>query len=111
MQPPDTPPDYAELHALSSFSFQRGASQPEELVQRAAALGYHALAITAANEHFTALFAEWMLGHTEWLEGTEARLQTLWLWHSAEESEHKSTAFDLYKALGGSERWRIKCRP
>ena len=46
MQPPDTPPDYAELHALSSFSFQRGASQPEELVQRAAALGYHALAIT-----------------------------------------------------------------
>ncbi len=37
---------YAELHCLSSFSFQRGASQPEELVQRAAALGYSALAIT-----------------------------------------------------------------
>jgi error-prone DNA polymerase len=37
---------YAELHALSSFSFQRGASQPEELVERAHALGYHALAIT-----------------------------------------------------------------
>ncbi len=39
-------PDYAELHCLSSFSFQRGASQPEELVARAAALGYAALAIT-----------------------------------------------------------------
>ena len=39
-------PDYAELHCLSSFSFQRGASQPEELVVRAAALGYTALAIT-----------------------------------------------------------------
>ena len=39
-------PAYAELHCLSSFSFQRGASQPEELVQRAAALGYQALAIT-----------------------------------------------------------------
>jgi error-prone DNA polymerase len=37
---------YAELHCLSSFSFQRGASQPEELVRRAAALGYSALAIT-----------------------------------------------------------------
>jgi len=37
---------YAELHCLSSFSFQRGASQPEELVARAAALGYAALAIT-----------------------------------------------------------------
>ena len=41
-------PPYAELHCLSSFSFQRGASQPEELVERAAALGYAALAITDA---------------------------------------------------------------
>ena len=39
-------PGYAELHCVSSFSFQRGASQPEELVERAAALGYGALAIT-----------------------------------------------------------------
>ena len=37
---------YAELHCLSSFSFQRGASQPRELVERAAALGYRALALT-----------------------------------------------------------------
>ena len=40
------PPAYAELHCLSSFSFQRGASQPEELVERARKLGYSALAIT-----------------------------------------------------------------
>ena len=39
-------PDYAELHCLSNFSFLRGASHPEELVERAAALGYEALAIT-----------------------------------------------------------------
>ena len=39
-------PGYAELHALSNFSFQRGASHPEELVERAQALGYSALAIT-----------------------------------------------------------------
>ena len=31
----------------------------------------HGLAITAANEHFTALFAEWMLSHPECLDGTE----------------------------------------
>jgi error-prone DNA polymerase len=37
---------YAELHALSNFSFLRGASQPEELVEQAKRLGYHALAIT-----------------------------------------------------------------
>ena len=39
-------PAYAELHALSNFSFQRGASHAEELVERAAALGYSAIAIT-----------------------------------------------------------------
>jgi len=37
---------YAELHCLSNFSFLRGASHPEELVERAHRLGYHALAIT-----------------------------------------------------------------
>ena len=39
-------PAYAELHCLSNFSFLRGASHPEELVERAQALGYAALAIT-----------------------------------------------------------------
>jgi error-prone DNA polymerase len=39
-------PPYAELHCLSNFSFLRGASHPEELVERAQALGYAALALT-----------------------------------------------------------------
>ncbi|NHW01580.1 error-prone DNA polymerase [Stutzerimonas degradans] len=38
--------DYAELHCLSNFSFQRGASSAKELFERAARLGYRALAIT-----------------------------------------------------------------
>ncbi|HET9391442.1 MAG TPA: PHP domain-containing protein, partial [Steroidobacteraceae bacterium] len=37
---------YAELHCLSNFSFLRGASHPQELVERAIELGYAALAIT-----------------------------------------------------------------
>jgi error-prone DNA polymerase len=37
---------YAELHTLSNFTFLRGASHPEELVHKAAELGYEALAIT-----------------------------------------------------------------
>ncbi len=40
----DTP--YAELHCLSNFTFLRGASRPEELVEAASQLGYQALAIT-----------------------------------------------------------------
>ncbi|MDO9132204.1 MAG: error-prone DNA polymerase [Hydrogenophaga sp.] len=44
-QPPGIP-HYAELRCLSNFSFLRGASRPEELVERAQALGYSALALT-----------------------------------------------------------------
>ena len=40
------PSGYAELHCISNFTFLRGASHPAELVERAAALGYTALAIT-----------------------------------------------------------------
>ena len=39
-------PAYAELHCLSNFSFLRGASHPEELVERARTSGYAALALT-----------------------------------------------------------------
>ncbi|MGH3073567.1 MAG: PHP domain-containing protein, partial [Gaiellales bacterium] len=37
---------YPELHAHSCFSFLDGASQPDELAARAAALGYDAVALT-----------------------------------------------------------------
>ena len=70
---------YAELHALSNFTFLRGASHPEELVEAAVALGYEALAITdectmsgivrahmAAKEH----------GLAKLIIGTELQLQS-----------------------------------
>ncbi len=38
--------EFAELHCLSNFTFLRGASHPDELVERAHALGYAALALT-----------------------------------------------------------------
>ncbi|MEO9135524.1 MAG: PHP domain-containing protein, partial [Casimicrobiaceae bacterium] len=46
MASPDLLPAYAELHCLSNFSFLRGASHPEELVERAKNQGYSALALT-----------------------------------------------------------------
>lgn len=66
------------------------------------------VAATAATEHITAMFADWMFRHPEALDGSEPRLQTLWMWHAAEESEHCSTAFDMYVALGGSYAWRVR---
>ncbi len=43
------PAGYAELHCKTNFSFLAGASHADELVQRAAELGYAALAVTDAN--------------------------------------------------------------
>ncbi len=38
--------NYAHLHTLTNFSFLTGASHPQEMVYRAAELGYSAIAIT-----------------------------------------------------------------
>src|SRR5437763_844216 len=42
-------PDYVELRCRSAFSFLAGASLPEDLVDRAAALGYDTLALADRN--------------------------------------------------------------
>jgi predicted metal-dependent hydrolase len=66
------------------------------------------LAATAALEHFTATLAELVLTDAETREqfGHEA-VRELFVWHALEESEHKAVAFDVYKAVGGSERMRV----
>src|SRR6185437_10509698 len=84
-------PSYAELHCLSNYTFLRGASCPEELVDRAGGLGYHALAITdecsvagvvrahvAAKEAGLQLIVGSEIAFTEglvalWLPGTQPR--------------------------------------
>ncbi|MCD6679734.1 MAG: metal-dependent hydrolase [Burkholderiaceae bacterium] len=68
----------------------------------------HWLAATAAYEHLTAILAQWLLRNPHVLDGAEPRLRTMWLWHSAEETEHRSVAFDLHHAIGGDRRWRLK---
>jgi hypothetical protein len=66
----------------------------------------HAVAVTAAYEHFTSVFAAWLLQHPEFLAQAPQRLQTLWMWHASEETEHRSVSFDIYRAMGGNEVWR-----
>jgi predicted metal-dependent hydrolase len=65
------------------------------------------LAATAALEHYTATLAEQLLrdDETKALFG-HPRVLELFLWHALEESEHKTVAFDVYRAVGGSERMR-----
>jgi len=85
----------------------------ERLTKRALALRWRLmsplsnLATTAALEHFTATLAEMLLSNEEARElfGDE-HVKHLFLWHALEECEHKAVAFDVYKAVGGSERMR-----
>lgn len=67
------------------------------------------LALTAALEHFTATLAELLLREPKarQLLGHEAARQ-VFVWHALEESEHKAVAFDVYRAIGGSERIRVQ---
>ena len=66
------------------------------------------LAITCALEHFTSLMGEFVLSHDELLQGSDPTMAKLWRWHSAEENEHRSVAFDLYRAVGGTHFERCR---
>ncbi|HVR09278.1 MAG TPA: error-prone DNA polymerase [Thermoanaerobaculia bacterium] len=46
---PAPPPPYVELHGASAFSFLRGASLPEDLMERAAAVELPAMALVDVN--------------------------------------------------------------
>lgn len=65
------------------------------------------VASTAATEHFTAVFADWILAHPEALAGS-GPLGDFWMWHCAEEAEHRSVAFDLMREMAVPEEIRIK---
>jgi predicted metal-dependent hydrolase len=66
------------------------------------------LALTAAAEHYTAVLAERVLSSEE-IQAipAEPEMWHLLNWHALEELEHKSVAFDVYRAVGGTERMRI----
>lgn len=59
------------------------------------------LAATCALEHFTAMLAEQLLRDARMRNAIHEAVRPLWMWHALEESEHKSVAFDVYRAIGG----------
>ena len=64
------------------------------------------LAATAGVEHITAILAEHLLADPNALLGADPAVAELFRWHAAEEMEHKSVAFDVYRAVGGGEKMR-----
>lgn len=66
------------------------------------------LAFTVAGEHLTALLGEALLTRPDLLEGAHKSVKALWLWHAAEELEHRGTCFDIYQAAGGGYLMRVR---
>lgn len=64
------------------------------------------LAGTCGAEHYTAVLANAILSHPEWLAGATPVMAQIWRWHAIEETEHKSVAFDVYRECVGDERLR-----
>ena len=64
------------------------------------------LAGTVAVEHMTAVMAEKVLGEADIFAVAHPAMAELWRWHAAEEMEHKAVAFDVYRAIGGTEKMR-----
>jgi predicted metal-dependent hydrolase len=64
------------------------------------------LAIAAGSDTNAYSLARWIESHlSELFDDADPVPATLFLWHLAEEVEHKTAAFDVYEAIDGS-RWR-----
>ena len=60
------------------------------------------LGIVATVEHMTCVLGKYVLYNKKWAElGADANMLDLVKWHGAEEIEHRTVAFDLYRHLGG----------
>jgi error-prone DNA polymerase len=103
---------YVELHTASAFSFLRGASLPETLVERAAALGYPALALLdrdgvygAPRFHKAALAAG-----IRPIIGAELTVTTQSPDHQIDHPDHQITTFTLPVLISSPSGWQNLCR-
>ncbi|GAB2852742.1 metal-dependent hydrolase [Actinocorallia aurea] len=60
------------------------------------------LAAVSAIEHYTAVLGQWILDNDDLDKaGVDPTMLDLLRWHGAEEVEHRSVVFDVYKSVGG----------
>lgn len=97
------------LCELRGYDLEKMEGRLERNISRANKLlsPLQRLAETAAFEHITAIMAESALTDDNPMVGkAEPAMQALWNWHAAEEMEHKAVAFDVFRAVGGTEKMR-----
>lgn len=59
--------------------------------------------IIAAIEHFTGLLGQWAMDNTSWERDGDPEMVDLFKWHLAEEVEHRTVAFELFRHLCKTE--------
>ncbi|QKW36531.1 metal-dependent hydrolase [Actinomadura sp. NAK00032] len=66
------------------------------------------LAAVASIEHYTAVLGQWIMDNERFEKaGVDPTMLDLLRWHGAEEVEHRSVVFDVYKAMGGRYPTRV----
>jgi predicted metal-dependent hydrolase len=68
------------------------------------------LAMTVAFEHHTAMLSAMMLSDEQCIAGSVDGYAQMWIWHSLEETEHKSVSFDVWNTVmkPGISRYLIR---
>ncbi len=104
-----------EHNALNAFLTRKGL--PVDRIERIVRYGLglrqqrlspaRQLAMTCANEHFTAILADMLLSEPEIIERMDPQVRAIWIWHAIEESEHKAVAFDVYQEVVGDYWIRV----
>jgi predicted metal-dependent hydrolase len=99
--------DLQRTEAFSSWLFSQllaekplGVTLPKALARQWLTLR---VGMVAAVEHYTCALGVFVLQAREWEQnGADPVVADLFRWHGAEEIEHRTVAFDLYRHLGGS---------
>ncbi|MFZ5784749.1 MAG: metal-dependent hydrolase [Pseudomonadota bacterium] len=61
------------------------------------------LSLSSALEHFTAMVADTLLRHPDDFRSiVPPEVADMWLWHAAEETEHKAVCFDVHRLVMGT---------
>lgn len=69
------------------------------------------LAFTVCTEHFNATYLDLFAANDQWLKKhVKMPHLALWAWHTIEETEHKSVAFDVYTAVSNNKIWAYVVR-
>lgn len=84
-------PGLARVERILGWTFRRLAARSKRF----------GLAFATGFETIAYVSARWVDRHQSLLRGGDPTVTTLFLWHLAEEVEHKEVAFDVYEATGG----------